>query len=148
VGHTGNLQATIKAVECVDKCLGEIWQAVQEKNGALLVTADHGNADSLIDKNNNPDAKHTTNRVPFIMAGNGLEGFVMKTYEQISKLTKGVTQEYDKHGKPKEKHNGCLANIAATVLEIMGIEKPKEMTHPSLCDFTRHKSLETSLQHS
>ncbi|MEI7668877.1 MAG: 2,3-bisphosphoglycerate-independent phosphoglycerate mutase [Pseudomonadota bacterium] len=142
VGHTGNMVATVKAVEVVDKCVGEILDKVKEKDGVVLITADHGNADSVLDAKDNPDPKHTTNPVPFIIAGDGFENFEMKPYEEIRKDLSLVTQESDKHGNQKPKYNGILANIAATVLEIMGIEIPKEMTHPPLQKFMRQKQPE------
>ena len=107
VGHTGNMQAAIKAVEAVDTCIGRIVKIIEEKQGTLLITADHGNAEQMIDqKTGEPHTAHTTNPVPAIL----------------------VTP--NKNFKLKE--NGKLADLAPTILDIMGIEKPEEMTGESL----------------
>lgn len=105
VGHTGKLEAAIKAVETVDACLGEIVDLLLEKGGKAIVTADHGNAEMMIDeKDNSPVTSHTTNKVPLILVG-----------EEGVKLREGI-----------------LADIAPTLLDIMGVEKPKEMTGETL----------------
>ena len=105
VGHTGKVGAAIKAVETVDKCLGEIIDLLLKKGGKALVTADHGNAEKLIDeRDNSPITSHTTSMVPLIAVGVG-----------DIKLREGI-----------------LADIAPTILDIMGLEKPKEMTGESL----------------
>ncbi|MEG1190551.1 MAG: 2,3-bisphosphoglycerate-independent phosphoglycerate mutase [Oscillospiraceae bacterium] len=103
VGHTGVMTAAIKAVEAVDLCLGKIGDAVSEMGGTLLVTADHGNADSMVSDNGEPQTAHTTNPVPFIIDG------------------------ADVKLQP-----GCLADIAPTMLALMGIQKPPKMTGKSL----------------
>lgn len=104
VGHTGVWNAAIKAVETVDECLGKVIDALMEENGIALITADHGNAEEMFDENGNPKTSHTTNPVPFIIVGkNGI------------KL-----------------RNGILADIAPTMLDLLEIEKPKEMTGKSL----------------
>lgn len=105
VGHSGNLQAAIKAVETVDVCLGKIVPEAVQNGYTVLITGDHGNAEYMIYENTGePCPSHTTNPVPFIVAG-----------------------EYK-----KVKDSGELKDVAPTVLEIMGIEKPKEMTGQSL----------------
>lgn len=105
VGHTGVVEAGVKAVETVDSCLGEIIDLLIKKNGKAIITADHGNAEMLIDeKDNSPITAHTTNKVPLILIG---EGNV--------KL-----------------HEGILADLAPTLLDMMGLEKPAEMTGQSL----------------
>ena len=107
VGHTGSMEAAIKAVEAVDTCIGRIVKIIEEKQGNLLITADHGNAEQMIDyKTGEPHTAHTTNPVPAIL----------------------VTP--NKNFKLKE--NGKLADLAPTILDIMGIEKPEEMTGESL----------------
>ena len=109
VGHTGNLQAATKAVEAVDKSLGLVWQALQKAGGAMIVTADHGNAEQMHDhETHQPHTAHTLNFVPVIVAGSGLEG---------KKLS------FD---------NGKLSDIAPTVLKLMEIDRPIEMTGNSL----------------
>ena len=106
VGHTGVLPAAIKAIEVVDECLGKVVEAVQSVHGNLFVLADHGNADVMIDKKTGePYTAHTTNPVPFILVS-----------EEDYRLREG----------------GCLADVAPTLLELMGIPQPKEMTGKSL----------------
>lgn len=105
VGHTGNLEAAVKAIETIDECVGKVVEAVQEKNGVLLITADHGNAEQMIDyKTGEPHTAHTTNPVPLVLVG-----------MDDAKL------------KP-----GKLADLAPTMLDIMGLEKPGEMTGESI----------------
>ncbi len=109
VGHTGNLEAAIKAVEAVDECVGKVAKLVEEKQGALLITADHGNAEQMVDyKTGDPHTAHTTNPVPLIL----------------------VTS--NSHIKLKE--DGKLADLAPTMLDLMKLEKPIEMTGESLLD--------------
>jgi 2,3-bisphosphoglycerate-independent phosphoglycerate mutase len=106
VGHTGVIKAAVEAIETVDKCVGKIVNKILEKNGAVYITADHGNAEQLIDPaTGEPFTAHTTNLVPFIVAGNG-----------NVKLNEG----------------GRLCDIAPTMLEFMGLPKPEEMTGESL----------------
>lgn len=106
VGHTGSLPAAILAAETVDQCLQTIVQAVQKKGGTVLITADHGNLEQMVDyKTGQPHTAHTTNPVPFIL---------------ISKK------------KYLLREKGVLADIAPTILEMMGIPQPKEMTGQSL----------------
>lgn len=105
VGHTGNLDAAIKAIETIDTCVKRVVDAVEAQNGVLIITADHGNAEQMIDyKTGEPHTAHTTNLVPLILVG-------MKDV------------------KLKE---GKLADLAPTMLDIMGLEKPAEMTGESL----------------
>ncbi len=111
VGHTGSLQAAIKAVETVDECVGKIVEIIEEKNGNLIITADHGNAEQMIDyKTGEPHTAHTTNPVPIILIAD------------------------DKSLKLKK--DGKLADLAPTMLELMGLEKPNEMTGQSLLEHT------------
>ena len=109
VGHTGSLPAAIKAVEAVDECVGRIVKIIEEKKGNLLITADHGNAEQMIDyATGEPHTAHTTNPVPIILI----------TENQSIRL----------------KENGKLADLAPTMLDLMGIEKPEEMTGESLLE--------------
>ena len=103
VGHTGVLEAAIKAVESVDECIGKIYQKVHELDGIMVITADHGNCEEMLDENDNVITAHTTNKVPFIITDKNLS-----------------------------LNEGKLADIAPTILELMEIEKPVEMTGISL----------------
>lgn len=107
VGHTGIVDATIKAIEMIDKCMGKVEATVIENGAQMFICADHGNSDQLIDYDTNePFTAHTTNPVPFILIN--------------CKKAKGL------------KEGGKLADIAPTLLDMMDIEKPKEMTGESL----------------
>ena len=107
VGHTGVEKAAIEAVEYVDKCIGRVVEAVEDVGGQLFICADHGNADVMVDKDTGkPWTAHTTNPVPFILVN----------YDPAYTLREG----------------GCLADIAPTLIEMMGMEKPEEMTGESL----------------
>ena len=107
VGHTGVIPAAVKAVERVDSLVGDAVQAVKDVDGVLFICADHGNAEKMIDyETGAPHTAHTTNPVPFILVN----------ADPSWKLRKG----------------GCLADIAPTLIEVMGMEQPKEMTGKSL----------------
>ena len=107
VGHTGVEAAAIAAVEAVDTCVGRAVDAVKAAGGAMFICADHGNAEQLLDyETGAPFTAHTTNPVPFILVNAG-----------------------DEFGL---REGGCLADIAPTLIEIMGLEQPKEMTGKSL----------------
>lgn len=104
VGHTGVMEAAVKAVETVDECMGKIMEEVaKHPDTVLLVTADHGNADCMFDENGKVNTAHTTNPVPFTVCKAGIS---LK--------------------------DGKLADIAPTILDVMGLEQPKEMTGESL----------------
>jgi len=107
VGHTGVEDAAIKAIEAVDECVGKAVDALKEVDGQMFICADHGNAEQLIDETTGePFTAHTTNPVPFILVN----------ADPAYKLREG----------------GCLADIAPTLIELMGMEQPKEMTGKSL----------------
>ncbi|HAX50788.1 2,3-bisphosphoglycerate-independent phosphoglycerate mutase [Muricomes intestini] len=107
VGHTGVEEAAVKAIETVDECVGRAVEAVKEVNGQMFICADHGNAEQLTDyESGEPFTAHTTNPVPFILVN----------ADPVYKLREG----------------GCLADIAPTLIELMGMEQPKEMTGKSL----------------
>ena len=107
VGHTGVIPAAVKAVEAVDQCVGTAVEAIKEVDGVLFICADHGNAEKMIDyETGAPHTAHTTNPVPFVLVN----------YED------GVTL----------REGGALADIAPTLIEIMGLEQPAEMTGTSL----------------
>ena len=107
VGHTGVFEAAVKAVETVDNCVGQVVDALLEMGGEALITADHGNADQMVDyETGEPYTAHTTNPVPFILV----------------------------NADPKYtlRENGCLADIIPTLIQLMGMEQPAEMTGKSL----------------
>lgn len=123
VGHTGNLKATIKAIETIDQCLGMIVPLVLAKNGAVVITADHGNAESLVDlKTGTIDKEHSNNPVPCIVLAADLEGRSL-----------GVV-DVDVFGKDLSilEQSGILSDVAPTILDLLGVEKPVEMTGNSL----------------
>ena len=107
VGHTGVEAAAIKAIEAVDECVGKTVDAIKEVDGQMFICADHGNAEQLVDyETGAPFTAHTTNPVPFILVN--------------------ADPSYDL------REGGCLADIAPTLIELMGMEQPKEMTGKSL----------------
>ena len=107
VGHTGVETAAVQAIEAVDKCVGRAVDAIKEVDGQMFICADHGNAEQLIDEETGePFTAHTTNPVPFILVN----------ADPAYQLREG----------------GCLADIAPTLIELMGMEQPKEMTGKSL----------------
>ena len=107
VGHTVVEAAAIKCVEAVDECVGKAVEALKEVDGQMFICADHGNADQLVDyETGEPYTAHTTNPVPFILV----------------------------NADPKYtlRENGCLADIIPTLIQLMGMEQPAEMTGKSL----------------
>ena len=104
VGHTAVKDAVVKAVEVVDECLGKIYKAIKQVDGILIVAADHGNADKILDENGEPFSAHTTNPVPFILI----------------------------NSNKKLESSGNLGDITPTMLELLGVKKPAEMTGKSL----------------
>ena len=105
VGHTGNYEAAKEAIEFLDGCLSRLFQKIEEKDGTLIVTADHGNSDMMWDEEHKPVTSHTTSRVPFIITKNG---FSLR--------------------------DGRLSDIAPTMLELLHLEKPISMTGESLIE--------------
>jgi 2,3-bisphosphoglycerate-independent phosphoglycerate mutase len=104
VGHTGVIAAAVAAVETVDECLGRIVEAVHAKGGACIVTADHGNADEMLEEDGSPDTAHSLNPVPFVVTA----------------------------GADALAGEGILADVAPTALALLGIEQPEQMTGRSL----------------
>jgi 2,3-bisphosphoglycerate-independent phosphoglycerate mutase len=104
VGHTGVIPAAVEAVQTVDACLGDVVAAVQETGGALFITADHGNADEMLEDDGSPDTAHSLNPVPVVVT---VEGQTLRD-------------------------GGILADVAPTMLELLGIEQPAAMTGRSL----------------
>uniref|UniRef100_A0A831TZJ6 2,3-bisphosphoglycerate-independent phosphoglycerate mutase n=1 Tax=Geobacter metallireducens TaxID=28232 RepID=A0A831TZJ6_GEOME len=106
VGHTGILEAAAKAVEAVDSCVGRIVAKVREKGGAVIITADHGNAEMMVDENGGPHTAHTSEPVHLVLVDDSRKGVRLRA--------------------------GTLADIAPTMLEILGLSQPAEMTGKSL----------------
>ena len=109
VGHTGVIPAAVRAVETVDECLGRVVSAVRESGGVCVVTADHGNADHMLEPDGSPNTAHSLNPVPLI---------VTTASERLSLRPEG----------------GILADVAPTVLELLGIDQPAAMTGRSLIE--------------
>jgi 2,3-bisphosphoglycerate-independent phosphoglycerate mutase len=108
VGHTGNLRSAIKACETVDKALGDIYQALAKLGGVLAITSDHGNVEQMVNpKTGEPDTEHSNNPVPFILVGGFIPGLKLRT-------------------------DGILSDVAPTILDLMSLPKPAEMTGSSL----------------
>lgn len=108
VGHTGILNAAIRACQAVDECVGKVMVELQKAGGVALITADHGNSEKMIDENGNPYTAHTTNNVPLILVDNSRKNVVLRP--------------------------GILGDIAPTLLDIMGIDKPADMTGRTLIE--------------
>lgn len=114
VGHTGMLEATVKALETVDRCLGQLLASVTKAGGTAIIIADHGNAELMWDEQGNPWTAHTTNPVPFI-------------------LVEGEGVKIPGHGTDVSlRSDGCLADVAPTILEILKLPQPPEMTGRSM----------------
>ncbi|WP_457567234.1 2,3-bisphosphoglycerate-independent phosphoglycerate mutase [Desulfurobacterium sp.] len=125
VGHTGIMEAAVKAVETVDNCLSKVVKAVLSKGGACIITADHGNVEQMINRETGqPQTAHTTNPVPFVVVRN-----TCKTYS-IGRRKSREVEIPDEFGGVKIA--GILADIAPTILALLGEEKPKEMTGENL----------------
>jgi 2,3-bisphosphoglycerate-independent phosphoglycerate mutase len=106
VGHTGVIEAAVKAIETVDSCLGEVVTAVHESGGACLITADHGNSDHMLEPDGSPNTAHSLNPVPVIV-----------TAPNVSLRSGGV-----------------LADVSPTLLQMLGIDQPDQMTGRSLIE--------------
>jgi 2,3-bisphosphoglycerate-independent phosphoglycerate mutase len=106
VGHTGVIEAAVRAVETVDECLGKVVTAVHESGGACLITADHGNSDHMLEDDGSPNTAHSLNPVPFIVTVPDL----------------------------RLRDEGILADVAPTVLNVLGIDQPHAMTGKSMIE--------------
>ncbi len=106
VGHTGDMKAAVKAIETVDCCIGRAVEAIKAAGGITIITADHGNAEMMLDGNGKPHTAHTTNDVPFILVSDSHRGITLR--------------------------KGRLEDVAPTMLQLLGLEKPPEMTGRSL----------------
>ena len=109
VGHTGVFDAAVKAVNTVDECVGKLVETITSAGGKAIITADHGNADKMIGDDGNPFTPHTTNPVPFILADDSRLNAVLRK-------------------------DGVLADISPTLLDVMGLEKPSDMTGKTLIE--------------
>lgn len=117
VGHTGNFAATVQAIEALDQCLGKIMSAVEKVDGAMLITADHGNAECMIDDDTHqPHTAHTTSLVPLVYYGKQPLAFLA---------------------------DGKLSDVAPTLLQLMALQKPQEMTGHSLIQPAREAPYDT-----
>jgi 2,3-bisphosphoglycerate-independent phosphoglycerate mutase len=127
VGHTGKMEPTIQAIEAVDACLGRLLAGVGKVGGTTIITADHGNAEYMCDEQDNPWTAHTTNQVPLI-------------------LVEGERRQLQGHGTDVVlREDGKLADLAPTILEILQIPQPVEMTGksmvvPTLVEFQHTRS--------
>jgi 2,3-bisphosphoglycerate-independent phosphoglycerate mutase len=125
VGHTGNQEAAIVAIETVDRCLGRLLECIGKVGGTVLITADHGNAEYMSDEQGNPWTAHTTNPVPLI-------------------LVEGERRKIRGHGTEVQlRDDGRLSDLAPTILEILQLSQPEEMTGRSLI-----KPIEFEVKHS
>jgi 2,3-bisphosphoglycerate-independent phosphoglycerate mutase len=114
VGHTGKMDAAVRAIEAVDANVGKIIESTGKLGGTVLITADHGNAEYMKDEQGNPWTAHTTNAVPFI-------------------LVEGERRKIPGHGTAVAlREDGRLADIAPTILDLLGLAKPVEMTGRSM----------------
>jgi 2,3-bisphosphoglycerate-independent phosphoglycerate mutase len=110
VGHTGMLSAAVEAVETVDACLGRLIETARQAGYGMIVTADHGNAEKMMDDSSGqPHTAHTTNPVPFILVDDDMKGYNLR-------------------------RGGKLADIAPTILDLFGMEKPRQMDGVSLIE--------------
>src|SRR5690606_27790555 len=100
VGHSGMLEPTIKAIEAVDECLGRVVDKILELGGTAIITADHGNSDEVLTLDGKPMTAHTTNPVPVIVTKQGID----------------------------LRNNGILADLAPTMLKLLNVDQPEEMT--------------------
>ena len=107
IGHTGNLEAAIEAVKILDVQLKRLVDEILKIGGVAVIIADHGNAECMLDKNGKVLTEHTTNKVPFVLVSN--------SNEKLELLK-----------------NGKLGNVAPTILELLGLQKPAEFTEPSM----------------
>lgn len=114
VGHTGNMEATVTAIEVVDRCVGKLLESISQAGGTAILIADHGNAESMFDEQGQPWTAHTTNPVPFI-------------------LVEGERRKIPGHGTDVAlRSDGTLADVAPTILQILGLSQPAEMTGRSM----------------
>jgi 2,3-bisphosphoglycerate-independent phosphoglycerate mutase len=121
VGHTGQIEAAIQAIETVDRNIGRLLAGISRRGGTAIIIADHGNAEYMQDEQGNPWTAHTTNPVPFI-------------------LVEGEGLKIPGHGTEVAlREDGCLADIAPTILEILGLPQPPEMTGRSMIVSSRVK---------
>ena len=129
VGHTGNMDAAIKAIETVDRCIGKIVNATGEMGGSILITADHGNAEVMKGSSGEPWTAHTINKVPLI--------FIEGEKRKIPNMGNEIYL----------RENAGLSDIAPTLLQILNLPIPKEMTGKSLIKEIELKGYSKVVQH-
>ncbi len=129
VGHTGNMDATIKAIETVDECIGKIVNATGEMGGSIIITADHGNAELMKGPEGEPWTAHTINKVPLV--------FIEGEKRKIPNMGNEIYL----------RENAGLADIAPTLLQLLNLPIPKEMTGKSLIQEVEHKGYNKVVQH-
>ena len=106
LGHTGNLEATIKSLEILDDCVKQVFDKVKQLGGVMLITADHGNCEKMISESGEIDTQHEISPVRFVVCSDNVNSL----------------------------HTGALCDVAPTILDLMGLPKPKEMTGKSLIE--------------
>jgi 2,3-bisphosphoglycerate-independent phosphoglycerate mutase len=121
LGHTGNIAAAVQGIEFLDKCIARVTKEILNKNGVLMITADHGNAEIMFNMQTGQiDKEHTTNPVPFVVVGNEYRGKSFG-WKNIAGSDLSLIQP-----------QGILSDIAPTILKVLNLKKPKEMTGISL----------------
>ena len=132
VGHTGNFEATVRAIEVLDQCLGKIVQALTTVGGEALITADHGNAEMMFDNTTQqPHTAHTTEKVPLLYIGH-----------------RGIFDSFTGKKENKEDDGGGLADIAPTLISLLGYPIPAEMTGRALLSFDISTRIERNVNQS
>ncbi|MCL6580266.1 MAG: 2,3-bisphosphoglycerate-independent phosphoglycerate mutase [Firmicutes bacterium] len=139
VGHTGDFSAAVKAIEAVDRAAGRVVRATLKQGGVALVLSDHGNAEQMLDgETGQPHTAHTTSPVPLVLVGSG-------EWERAPASGEGAGSAPSPHGLPahhpwvRREPDGILADVAPTVLELLGLPQPPEMTGSSLLRLLRER---------
>ncbi|MEK9183636.1 MAG: alkaline phosphatase family protein, partial [Patescibacteria group bacterium] len=121
VGHSGDFEATVKAIETIDTAVGKLVPEILKSGGVMIITADHGNAEEKMYKlSGEKKSQHSTNPIPFYLVGNDFRKKTPAKKEEIERQYRNTV--------------GALTDIAPTVLELLGIKKPTEMTGKSLLE--------------
>jgi 2,3-bisphosphoglycerate-independent phosphoglycerate mutase len=137
VGHTGVIPAAVAAIETVDECLGEVFEVVRESGGVCVVCADHGNADHMLEPDGSPNTAHSLNPVPLIVTAPGLR---LRAHpggheDSVGQEDPGVGEDPGGRRRPGgHEQGGSLADVAPTVLDLLAIPQPAQMTGRSLIE--------------